>query len=219
MYENSLPSWTVVLAQYSPLYRPWMRHLVKIISFLASCITMAIGFYDLYMHFPVFRNFLNAHFHSWVEWLEEIIYIRMTILAGYIFCIPFKSILGFFIGSENLVFLVGWILWFVNTLCYPLFYAFWLVKSIVVILYELLLPIFALIRLTVMTIWNLFWTLMSLPFLSVSFLLTSIYEGILSFFLCIKQIALGFQQLTVLVKPISQVEQTEATFEIITFVT
>lgn len=89
MYEASLPSWTVVLAQYSPLYHPWMRHLVKLISFVASCVTMSIGFYDLYMHLPIFRNFLNAHFHSWVRWLEEIIYIRMTILAGYIFYFPF----------------------------------------------------------------------------------------------------------------------------------
>ena len=165
-YETSLPSWTVVLAQYSPLYRPWMRHTVRIVCFIASCITMSIGFYDLYMHFPVFRNFLNAHFHSWVEWLEEIIYIRMTILAGYIFYLPFKSTLELVIGSENLVFFLSWMLWFINTLLSPLYYILWIFKSSVVILYELLLPIFALIRITLMMLWNLIWTILNLPFRS-----------------------------------------------------
>ena len=180
-----------------------MRHLIRIIAFIASCITMAIGFYDLYMHFPVFRNFLQTHFHSWVEWLEEIIYIRMTILAGYIFCIPIKSTLDFLIGSENLVFIFSWVLWCANTLCYPLFYALWLLKSTIVILYELLLPIVALVRLIVMAVYNLVWTLLSLPFYSVSFVFASIYEGIMSLCLCFTSIAASFQQLAVFVKPIT----------------
>jgi hypothetical protein len=203
MYEASLPSWTVILAQYSPLYHPWMRHLVKLISFLASCITMAIGFYDLYMHFPVFRNFLNAHFHSWVQWLEEIIYIRMTILAGYIFYFPFQSSLDLLIGSENLLMLVGWVLWFFNTLFYPVFYLLWLIKSSIVICYELLLPIFALIRILVMTTWNLIWTVLNLPFVSLSFLFTSAYEGLASLFALGTGLNQGAQQVRAIVSPLT----------------
>ena len=64
-YEEKIPSWTVTLAQYTGYYRPWMRHLVKAIAFVASLITMFIGFYDLYKHFPIFSSFINAYAESW----------------------------------------------------------------------------------------------------------------------------------------------------------
>ena len=32
-FEQSVPSWTVVMAQWTALYSPWMRHAVRIICF------------------------------------------------------------------------------------------------------------------------------------------------------------------------------------------
>ena len=51
-YEAALPSWTVVMAQYTGYYRPWQRKLLRLICFVASVITVSIGLYDLYRHFP-----------------------------------------------------------------------------------------------------------------------------------------------------------------------
>jgi hypothetical protein len=56
-YEASLPSWTVVM--YTGYYRPWQRKLLRVVVFMASCITLTIGLYDLYQHFPVFSSFLS----------------------------------------------------------------------------------------------------------------------------------------------------------------
>jgi hypothetical protein len=58
LYEASLPSWTVVLAQYG-YYKPWFRFAVRYIIFLASLITMALGFWDLYKNVPVFKNLIS----------------------------------------------------------------------------------------------------------------------------------------------------------------
>jgi hypothetical protein len=58
LYESSLPSWTVVLAQYG-YYKPWFRFAVKYIIFLVSLITMILGFYDLYKNLPILRGFIS----------------------------------------------------------------------------------------------------------------------------------------------------------------
>jgi hypothetical protein len=119
------------------------------------------------------------------------------------------------IGSENLLMLVGFVLWFFNTLFYPLFYLLWLIKSSIVICYELLLPIFALIRILVMATWNLIWTVLNLPFVSLSFLFTSSYEGLLSLFALGTGLNQGAQQLGAVVTPLTQPDQAEATFGLI----
>lgn len=57
LYEASLPSWTVVLAQYG-FYKPWFRFAVRYIIFLASLVTMVLGFWDLYKNVPVFKGII-----------------------------------------------------------------------------------------------------------------------------------------------------------------
>ena len=57
LYEASLPPWTVVLAQYG-FYKPWFRFAVRYIIFIASLITMALGFWDLYKNLPVFKGII-----------------------------------------------------------------------------------------------------------------------------------------------------------------
>jgi len=51
---------------------------------------MAIGFYDLYKNLPIFHSFIG----DYINWLEDLIYLRMTILMGYIiyFTGPFNYI-------------------------------------------------------------------------------------------------------------------------------
>ena len=56
-YEATLPSWTIVLAQYG-YYKPWIRIAVKYIIFTMSLITMMIGFWDLYKNVPALKMLL-----------------------------------------------------------------------------------------------------------------------------------------------------------------
>jgi hypothetical protein len=93
-YETSLPSWTVVMAQYTGYYRPWQRKLLRVVVFLASCITLTIGLYDLYQHFPVFSSFLSDQMKEWTSWVGEIIYIRTTLVISNI--IYFSSPLWYY---------------------------------------------------------------------------------------------------------------------------
>ena len=57
-----------------------MRHTVRALTFIASCVTMAIGFYDLYKNLPVFKDLIGNYISS----IEDLIYLRITILMGYV---------------------------------------------------------------------------------------------------------------------------------------
>ena len=173
-YEASLPAWTVVLAQYTGYYRPWQRKLLRVIVFLASCITLAIGLYDLYQHFPVFRNFLSDQMKEWTTWIGEIIYIRITLIMGYIiyFSSPFWYFIDYFYLSET-----SWVMF--DQLIYPFYYIYKSLKAIVTILYELILPINALICLVVRSGISLVATTLKLPFILIqlfgTFLIDTFY--------------------------------------------
>ena len=118
-----------------------MRHTIKLLSFLASTVTMSVGFYDLYKHFPLFSSFLNQYLHSAAEWFEQTIMLRMTILMGYIiyFSGPFALVFNFFMSSTVLLRLV-------NGLMYPILYPFKLLRATITLSYELLLPLIRLVR-------------------------------------------------------------------------
>ena len=55
-----------------------MRHTVRVICFIASCITLSIACYDLYKNFPLLRGFLDSYFKETQEWLGEIFHARVT---------------------------------------------------------------------------------------------------------------------------------------------
>ena len=114
-YEESLPSWTVVMAQYTGYYRPWQRKLLRAIVFLASCVTLSIGLYDLYKHFPMFSTFLGDYMSELTEWLEEMIQLRMTLLMGYIIYLstPFQYLFEYLFFST-----ASWDLLY--SVCYPI---------------------------------------------------------------------------------------------------
>ena len=158
-YEQSLPSWTVVLAQYTGNYHPWMRHSVRIIAFLASCITVSIGFYDLYRHFPVFQVFLNSTYAVWVDWLKEIVAIRITLFCNFLFYFqtPFLAFFETFIEYETLM--TG-----IYYLFYPLICLCQTIVAILTLIWEMFLPLKAVVSLFLRTSWSAIWALISLPF-------------------------------------------------------
>ena len=59
LYEESLPTWTIELASNTPLYRSWMRYLVKYYTIIISFVTLFLALYDLYESVPVLRNFVD----------------------------------------------------------------------------------------------------------------------------------------------------------------
>jgi hypothetical protein len=81
-FEQSLPSWTVVLASYTGKYRAWMRHTVRVVCFIASLITLSIACYDLYRNFPLLRDFLDKYFTETHEWLEKIFHENAAAFMG-----------------------------------------------------------------------------------------------------------------------------------------
>ena len=83
-FEQSLPSWTVVLAQYTGNYAPWMRHAVRVICFIASCITLSMACWDIYKNFPLLRGFLDTYFKETQEWLGEIFHAKFAEVMGCI---------------------------------------------------------------------------------------------------------------------------------------
>jgi len=83
LYEASLPSWTIVLAQYG-YYRPWFRYAVKYCIFVISLITMIIGFYDLYRNVPIVRKILKENMNGCVSWLEHLfLSLPLTFFVAY----------------------------------------------------------------------------------------------------------------------------------------
>jgi hypothetical protein len=126
------------------------------------------------------------------------IYVRMTILIGYIvyFTGPFAAIFDFFIGSS-----ATWPLF--NNLLYPVYSLTWCIKSAFMLSYEMLLPIWALIGLVMRTGWHLIWGILSLPFVGVSTVVTIIYEFFCTILFMIKGTAASVQGMLSFFRPVA----------------
>ena len=167
-YEASLPSWTVVLAQYTGYYRPWQRKALRLISYVASVITVSIGFYDLYKHFPLFSFWLNEYMSEWASWLEQMIMLRMTFLISYIiyYSEPLQQWGNIFFAAAEYT--------QIERLFFPVYYLFRCIKGTLIILYELSLPVTALICFLLSSGWNLIWSFLTLPYLCLT-MITSFF--------------------------------------------
>lgn len=86
----------MVLAQYG-YYKPWFRFAVRYIIFLASLITMALGFWDLYKNVPVFKNLISNYMESMMQVIDSFVVLRLSLLLGYVISLssPFSSMLSF----------------------------------------------------------------------------------------------------------------------------
>lgn len=56
--EAGLPAWAIFMPQYTGLYRRSMRIIVAAVLLLLSCVSMLLGFYDLYRRIPAVRALL-----------------------------------------------------------------------------------------------------------------------------------------------------------------
>ena len=139
---------------------------------------MAIGFYYLYKNLPVFNSFIG----DYINWLEDLIYLRMTILMGYIiyFTGPFSYM--FYNIFNPLVLKMAY------KAIYPVIYLATCFKAVIILLYELLLPVQAVIILFFKTGWHLVSTVLYLPFIGVYWLLKLIYDGLMGVILVFKSI-------------------------------
>ena len=144
--------------------------MLRIITFFASLITVSIGFYDLYKHFPMFSVLLNDYMSGLTSWLEEMIALRMTLLISYIiyYSEPVHAWCAFFFSSQWTMF---------EGFFFPVIYLFKCIKGILIIFYELFLPLYALICLMFRSGWNLIVTILTLPFMCLSVLTSFISES------------------------------------------
>ena len=135
------------MAQYTQIYHPNIRHILRIIAFCTSCVTLSMGLYDLYKHFPGFGTFFSAYMTIAIEWLEGQVFMKITRIA-LSFLYPCKQMM------DNLFNLPGtWnVLFYV---LYPLYYLLWFMRSTLVLIYEVLSPIILLFRMPFMAIFNL----------------------------------------------------------------
>jgi hypothetical protein len=162
-YETGLPSWTIVLAQYTSLYRPWQRKILRLITFFASIITVSIGFYDLYKHLPMFQKFLNAYLKGWVKWLNQTIALKVGLMIMYL-QEPFTKWFTLLFGEGD------WTL--LQLVFFPLIYCIQVITSITTIIYDLLVPILALIYDTFTIGFSLIASILMLPFTLASLLIS-----------------------------------------------
>eukprot|EP00930_Biecheleria_cincta_P039563 TRINITY_DN27190_c0_g1_i1.p1 TRINITY_DN27190_c0_g1~~TRINITY_DN27190_c0_g1_i1.p1 ORF type:complete len:1200 (-),score=168.23 TRINITY_DN27190_c0_g1_i1:53-3652(-) len=88
--EAGLPAWAIVIPQYTSLYRRWMRLLVAAVVLLLSCVSMLLGFYDLYKRIPLVRQLLKQVLGPLSSRLEELVVVRLSVLLGWM--LPYSAI-------------------------------------------------------------------------------------------------------------------------------
>eukprot|EP00913_Durusdinium_trenchii_P035177 g32909.t1 len=89
--EAGIPAWAIVLPKFTGLYHRYMRHLVAAIVVLVSCLSMLLGFYDLYKRIPLVRSLLKQSLGPLSSKLEELVVVRLSFLLGWI--LPYNTIL------------------------------------------------------------------------------------------------------------------------------
>ena len=135
-----------------------MRHAVRIICFIASCITLSIACYDLYKNFPLLRTFLQTYFKETHEWFEKIIHEQVTVWIGSILYVfwPLQFVLDTLKSSELFM-------QFINGAMYPFFYLAQSLFGLMKLLFDLLWPVKALISLILRSSFSLVWNIICLP--------------------------------------------------------
>ena len=154
-----------MLAQYTGRYRAWMRHSVRVICFIASCITLSIACYDLYKNFPLLRTFLETYFKETNEWLDRIFHEQFSVWMGMILYVfwPLQFVLDTLKSSE--LFMLA-----VNTAFYPLVYLTQSLWALLKLLFDLLWPVKALISLVIRSSFSIVWNILCLPYTLLRFL-------------------------------------------------
>eukprot|EP00933_Yihiella_yeosuensis_P062043 TRINITY_DN64970_c0_g1_i1.p1 TRINITY_DN64970_c0_g1~~TRINITY_DN64970_c0_g1_i1.p1 ORF type:complete len:1132 (-),score=160.24 TRINITY_DN64970_c0_g1_i1:263-3658(-) len=88
--EAGLPAWAIYLPQYTGLYRRYMRHIMAAVLLLLSCVSMLLGFYDLYKRIPAVRSLLKQMLGPLTSRLEDLVVVRLSVLLGWM--LPYSAI-------------------------------------------------------------------------------------------------------------------------------
>lgn len=150
-----------------------MRHTVRVVCFLVSCITLSIACYDLYKNFPLLRTFLETYFKEYNEWLERIFHEQVTVWMGIIFYVawPLQFVLDTLKSSEMFMHVL-------NGAIYPLIYLGQSFFALMKLLVDLLWPIKALMSLIVRYSLSLVWNMLCLPYTLLSIIYYCLREGV-----------------------------------------
>lgn len=89
--EAGLPAWAIFMPQYTGLYRRSMRIVVAAVLLLLSCVSMLLGFYDLYRRIPAVRALLKQVLGPLSSRLEELVVVRLSVLLGWM--LPYSAII------------------------------------------------------------------------------------------------------------------------------
>lgn len=119
LYEAGLPSWAILLPQYTGFYRRWMRIVMGLLLLLLSCVSMLLGFYDLYRRIPAVKVLLMQALGPLSSTLEELVVVRLSVLLGWM--LPHTAIarrlwIGVCFLSELLRASATTVMWFASEL-------------------------------------------------------------------------------------------------------
>ena len=136
-----------------------MRHSVKTICFIASCITLSIACWDLYKNFPVLKSFLDQYFSETQQWLEEIFHENFAVFISCILyiCWPLQFVYDTLRQSDLFVYA------FNGAICPFMMIGYYLWAGLK-LLFDLLWPIKAAISFILRTSWSLVWNIICLPY-------------------------------------------------------
>jgi hypothetical protein len=143
--------------------------------------------------------------------------LRMTFLISYIICFTsplqylFSCIFGIFLAANDYV--------EIERLFFPIYYFFRFIKGTLIILYELSLPVTALICLMFRSGWNLIWSFLSLPFLLVFTVACFCSESLIAILSVFKSLGQGFRSVTTVAGPLTIAENRETTMTLLQIAT
>ena len=132
---------------------------MRIICFIASCITLSIACYDLYKNFPLLRTFLDTYFKETHEWFEQIFHEQVTVWMGCILYVfwPLQFLYETLKGSEMFMQVI-------NGAIYPVLYLGQSLWAFIKLIFDLLWPVKALVSFILRTSFSLVWNILCLPY-------------------------------------------------------
>ncbi|KAF8278258.1 hypothetical protein TcBrA4_0117050 [Trypanosoma cruzi] len=84
MYETGMPAWTIFLASTGLPYRRVFRLIFVGLVNIWPLISLFVGLYDLYKHLPRMKTFVATTLSPLLEWIEEHVTFRLSMLTTYI---------------------------------------------------------------------------------------------------------------------------------------
>lgn len=82
LVEAGIPAWAIVLPKFSGLYHRSMRHFLAAAVVIMSCLSMLLGFYDLYKRIPLVRSLLKQTLGPLSSKLEELVVAPRRAVSG-----------------------------------------------------------------------------------------------------------------------------------------